>query len=547
MSAVRYSKVSLFALSLGAFASPTVAQDEGDDASGSSRRVEFAPYIEASQVITAELSPGDDVVTYTRVAAGVDANFGTRNSEGAISLRYERQFGWDGAGDVDTISGIARTSLAVVPRLLTVEAGALASRSRFEGNGATSSGGFGDDPSSTGQIYSLYAGPSVNTEVGQVQVSGAYLLGYTRVESPDSVVVSPGAEPVDIFDESIVQQATVRAGIAPGTVLPVGLGVGAGWNRQDVSNLDQRIDDRHVRADVTVPVSRDLAFTGGVGYEEVEVSSRDAVRDANGNPVIGRDGRLVTDKSGPRQIAYETDGLIWDVGVMWRPSRRTSLSASVGRRYGSTTYYGAFSYAPSPRTALNISVYDGLTSFGGLTTSSLGSLGTDFEAFRNPITGDLSGCVGSSAGGNCTLAGLGSVRSAVFRSRGVSATVSRSLGRSSYGLGMGYDNRKYIAAAGTALAAVHGLEDENYWVSFYASRQLDRQSSLGFNASGVWFESGADSAGEALGYSASLAYNRNFIAGLSGVAAVGFDGVERDESLLDYSAASALLGLRYTF
>ena len=135
----------------------------------------------------------------------------------------------------------------------------------------------------------------------------------------------------------------------------------------------------------------------------------------------------------------------------------------------------------------------------------------------------------------------------MFRSRGVSATVSRNLGRTSLGLGTGYDRRQYIAAAGTALAAVNGLVDENYWVSFYAGRQLDRQSSLGFNASGVWFESGADSAGQALGYSASLSYNRDFLAGLSGTAAVGFDGVERDEGLTDYSAASALLGLRYTF
>src|SRR5690606_25822431 len=136
-------------------------------------------------------------------------------SLGEVSLRYERQFGWDGASDLDTVSGIARTSLSVVPRVLTVEAGALASRSRFEGNGATSIGGFGDDASSTGQIYSLYAGPSVNTEVGAVQVSGAYLLGYTRVEAPDSVVVSPGSDPVDVFDESVVHRATVRAGIAP--------------------------------------------------------------------------------------------------------------------------------------------------------------------------------------------------------------------------------------------------------------------------------------------------------------------------------------------
>ena len=545
--AMRYTTTSLFALSMLAFAQPAFAQDDEEGGVSEGRRVDLSPYIEASQVVSAQLSPGNDVVTYTQLAAGVDASFGTRNSQGAVSLRYERQIGWDGAGDVDTISGIARTSLSVVPRTLTLEAGAMASRSRFEGNGATSLGGFGDDASSTGQIYALYAGPALQAEVGQVQVTGAYLLGYTRVESPDSVVVSPGADPVDVFDESITHRANVRAGIAPGDVLPVGLGVGGGWNRQDISNLDQRIDDRYVRGDVSVPVTRELALVGGVGYEEVEVSSRDALRDSNGAPVIGSDGRLVTDETGPRQIAYETDGLIWDVGVMWRPSRRTSFSASVGKRYGSTTYYGALSYAPDNRTGINISVYDGITSFGGLTINSLDAMGADFQAIRNPITGDLSGCAQSATGSNCALAGLGSIRSAVFRSRGVSLTASRSLGRSSFGLGAGYDRRKYIAAAGTALAAVNGLVDENYWVSFYAGRELDRQSSLGFNASGVWFESGADSAGGALGYSASLSYNRDIFAGLSGTAAIGLDGIEREASLLDYSAASALLGLRYTF
>src|SRR5690606_20245929 len=113
--------------------------------------------------------------------------------------------------------------------------------------------------------------------------------------------------------------------------------------------------DRHVRGDVIVPVSPVLAVVGGVGYEDVEVSSRDALRDAAGNPVIGNDGRYVTDESAPRVIAYETDGLIWDVGVMWRPSRRTSLEAFVGKRYDSTTYYGTFAYAPNARESVNVS------------------------------------------------------------------------------------------------------------------------------------------------------------------------------------------------
>jgi len=537
---MRLSGVSLLAL---AAVAPTAALAQ-DAPQG--RSLDIAPYIEASQVVTAELQPGDDVVTYTQLAAGVDASFGTRNSEGAVSLRYERRIGWGDARDLDTVSGLARTSLSLVPRTLSVEAGALASRTRFQGNGATSIGGFGGDASSTGQIYSLYAGPSVQADAGAVQVTGAYRLGYTRVESPDAVILSPGADPVDIFDDSVTHQANVRAGIAPDTVLPVGLGVGANWNRQDVSNLDQRIDDRSVRADVTVPVSPTLALVGGVGYEDVEISSRDAVRDAQGRPVVGNDGRLVTDSSAPRQLAYQTDGLIWDVGVMWRPSRRTSLSATVGRRYGSTTYYGSLSYAPNPSTGINLSVYDNITSFGGALTSSLDQLGTDFTPIRNPLTGDLGGCVGSVTGGNCALAGLGSIRSAVYRSRGVSLTASRNVGRSQFGLGAGYDHRRYIAAVSTALGGADGVVDENYWISAYASRQLDRASALSFSATGNWFDSGFVNAGDGFGYTASLAYNRNFIAGLTGTAAIGLDGITRD-SLPDYTAASALLGLRYTF
>jgi hypothetical protein len=50
-----------------------------------------------------------------------------------------------------------------------------------------------------------------------------------------------------------------------------------------------------------LPVGNDLALVGGVGWENVKISSRDAVRD----PVTGlagdrRDGRYVTDKSAPR-------------------------------------------------------------------------------------------------------------------------------------------------------------------------------------------------------------------------------------------------------
>jgi len=544
--------MALAVLSQGAWAQESNSASSAMDSAGERARgqrthgADVSPYIEASQVITAQLQPGDDVLTYTQLAAGVDATVTGRNSAASASLRYERDIGYGNAVDSDTISGIARASLGLYRQGITLEAGGLASRTSVDGSGFSSIGQIGGNEGSSSQIYSIYAGPSIQTRSGPVEISGRYRLGYTRVESPDAIVVAPGDAPVDIFDDSVTHNAAVRFGVAPRTVAPVGLGIGAGWNRQDISNLDQRIDDKYVRGDVTLPVSPTVALVAGVGYEDVEVSSRDALLDENDEPVLGPDGRLVTDESQPRQIAYQTDGLIWDVGVMWRPSRRTSLSATVGRRYGSTTYYGTLSYSPNANSGLSIAVYDNITGFGGQLTDALDLLGTDFTAARNPISGDLGGCVIGVEGNNCTLAQLNSLRSSVFRNRGVSASYSVVAGRTSFGIGAGYDRRSFIGGDTTVLADVDGVVDESYYVAANLSHQLDRSSGLSAGAYASWFDAGSGNLGDGIGYSASLAYNRSLWRGLTGVAAVGIDGISRG-ALPDYSSASALLGLRYTF
>ncbi|BBC72974.1 conserved hypothetical protein [Altererythrobacter sp. B11] len=534
---------------------PAASQAQGQDAPASREQgrglrvgaVEVTPYIEAGQVLTAELQPGDDVVTYSTLAAGVDAGFTGRNSAASLSLRYERRFGWDDdAVDGDTLSGVARASLAVVPHAVTLEAGGLAARTRLDGNGGASLGGFGGNTDQTSQIYAVYAGPSLQTRAGDVDVEAHYRIGYTRVEAPDAVLVGSAPANGDVFDESTTHSAQAHLGLAPRTLLPIGVGIGGGWNEQNISNLDQRIRDRHVRADVLVPVSRTVALVGGVGYEDVEISSRDVLRDGNGDPVIGNDGRYVTDKASPRLIAYETDGLIWDAGVMWRPSRRTSLEAHVGRRYGSTTYYGSLSYQPSSRSSLNVAVYDNVTGFGGALVDRVAGLPAQFEAFRNPITGDLGGCVASLEGDGCFGSALGSLQATAFRNRGIAGSYALDLGRTELGLGAGYNRRKLIAAEDSILAPLNGVTDENVWLAAYANTRLDASSSIGANAYVNWFDSGSSFAGEAISYSATLAYYRNFLRGLTGTAAVGLDGITRDD-LPDFVSASALLGLRYSF
>lgn len=524
---------------------PAYAQDE--DRGESRRTVRVAPYIEANQVLAAELSPGDDTVTYTQVAAGVDASVQGRNNGGSASLRYERTFGYDDSvSDSSTLSGVARGYASVVPRALTVEAGALATRTRVDGSGSGTLTGLRRDPSES-RIYSVYAGPNLHTSAGDAEVNANYRIGYTRAESPDAIALAPGAPRVDVFDESTVHRANAHVGLRPGAPLPVGVGIGGGLYQEDTTNLDSRVRDAHVRGDVTVPLGPSLALVGGVGYEDVEVSNRDALRDAAGNPVIGPDGRFVTDTSAPRRIAYDVSGLIWDVGVVWRPSRRTAAEAHVGRRYDSTTYYGSFAWAPNIRSSLNLSVYDGISGFGGQLTNALASLPTDFAAIRNPVTGDLDGCVSSLEGGNCLTGVLGSVRSAVFRGRGVSLSYAQRIGRMTGGLGAGYDRRKFIGAPGTVLAAANGVVQESYWLASYLSGQLGPRDSFSVNSRVQWSHSGFAGSGDTTVIGAAAAYRRYLVEGLSANAAVSVDRLDSDAAGQDLSTAAALFGLRYDF
>ncbi|HET9630419.1 MAG TPA: preprotein translocase subunit YajC [Novosphingobium sp.] len=507
----------------------------------------ISPYIEAAQVISGQLAPTHDVLTWSTLAVGVDGGVAGRNTQASFSVRYERRFGYGKSDSGDTVSGLARASVGIVPRTVTLEAGALATRTTTDGGAALPGSA---DPNTGTRLWSVYAGPSLSTHAGDVAVNGSYRVGYTEVGSGSTVSGTPLARNVDVFDHSLTQMATVHAGVAPGEPLPIGIGIGGGWYQEAISNLDQRVRDANVRADVAVPVSDTVSLVAGVGYEKVRVTSRDAVRDPlTGAPVIGADGRLITDKSSGRRIAYDTSGFTWDAGVTWRPSRRTAFEAHVGRRYGSTTYYGSFGWRASRRSQLNVSVYDSIAGFGGTLNRALAELPTDFEVSRNAVTGNINGCVsalGNSAQGSpCLTGALGGLRSATFRSRGIQASYAVTTGRLGMGLAAGYDRRKFIAAPGTVLATANGVTDENAWLSAWLNGEIDRNSSFGTFAYVDWFDSRLDgSDGTAIGANAS--YSRTLGHHLTGNAAISIQGIQRSQAV-DTWDASAMLGLRYSF
>jgi hypothetical protein len=510
-------------------------------------RTEVTPYLEASQVVSADLKNGGDVLTYSTLAAGVEATVENSRAKGQIAYRYERRFSWDNdTSDGDVHSGLARGAYQVVPNKLTLEAGALAARARSDIRG-NAPGILIGNPDNITQVYSAYAGPTFATKAGPLDVTAAYRLAYTKVEANDTIVL-PGQPRLDNYDDATSHLATASVGMESGE-LPFGWTVSGAYEREDASQLDQRFESKGVRGDVVVPLTPTVAAVGGVGYEDIEASQRAPLLDVAGVPVVNNKGRFVTDPTSPRLLAYDQDGLYWDVGVLWRPSRRTELEARIGRRYGSISYTGHLSYQMTPSTAFGMVVFDGIQTFGQQLTDNLARLPTSFVVNDNPFGQQFGGCVfgvGEGNAGGCLNPALQSINSSVYRTRGVVALMSHQRGPWSGGVGVGYVNRKYSSPVISGTFNLNGVRDESWFVQGQVGYAIDANSAVDANIFASLYNSGILNAPNVLSTGATGSYHRRFGRRISGIASVGLfsnriDGFEGD------LVASALLGARVEF
>jgi hypothetical protein len=509
------------------------------------RQVTVTPYLEVSQTFLADLKNGGEVFTYTTLTSGVDASVRTQRTEVQLDYRYDYRFSWNrNQSDSQVHSGIARARYIAVPNLLSLEAGALATRTRIDIRDAAPNTFIGN-PANTTQLYSVYAGPTLATNIGDLTIGANYRFGFTKAESRSRGTLISGQPLLDSFDSSTSHFATASVGMGSG-VLPFGWTVSGGYEREDARQLDQRFESKYARADVVLPVTPTVAVVGGVGYEEIKASQRDALRDVNGVPVLDGNGRFQTDPASPRLLAFDQSGFIWDTGVVWRPSRRTSAEFRVGRRYGSMTYTGSVSYQMSEALAFQAGLYDGIQTFGRQLNQSLAALPTQFTVARNPFGNQVGGCVYAVAGGGgCLDSALQSVATGTYRSRGLNAVLSYQRGPMRAGIGGGYAQRKFFAPTG-AFFSTNGVTDQSYYLQAFVARQLDEASSVDASVYANLFDSGILGAPNVIGTGATAAYNRRFGSRFTGTAALGLYS-SRVEDVTSSLTGSALLGAKYEF
>lgn len=532
-------KFALFAALAGAaaFATPANAQ-----------RAQITPYIEVNEVISAELSGDSDILTYTSLAVGADASVQTRRVQAQISYRYERRFGTSGSLSSQSVHSGLASARYNLNRNVALEAGALATRSRTDFEGDSPGLAFADS-SNLSQVYAVYGGPSVSGNVGGVALNGSYRLAYVAVDANDDLVV-PGPRDqrrrFDSYNDSVSHQVTASAGMSPGR-LPFGWTVGGAYIREDVDTLNQRFEGAFIRGDVVVPVSQTFALTAGVGYESLKSSQQDFLRGTNGLPLIDSRGNLIEDRARPRLRGVDIDGVIYDGGFIWTPTRRTELQLRAGHRYGGTSVTGSLRHQINEGSAISATLYDSVSSFGRGIINDLDALPTSFTLPRNQLIGGPNGCVfGNDPGtGTCFDDSLQSITSANFRNRGLSVLYSRTRGVWDFGVGANYARRNYLTSDNGNLFTLADVTDETAGIQASLGRNFTRNSGVDFNAYAQWNSSGLFGSSDIFATGVTGTYYRTFGERLQGNASLGLYNTSGGQ--FDSTVAAALFGLRYGF
>jgi uncharacterized protein (PEP-CTERM system associated) len=263
--------------------------------------------------------------------------------------------------------------------------------------------------------------------------------------------------------------------------------------------------------------------------------------------VLTPGGNLIVDPSRPRLKTIDQDGEMWDVGFIWRPTRRTELQARGGWRYGGESFTASLSHKINAHSALNAAVYDSVSSFGRLLIADLNGLPTNFKPPSNGGGLSGAGCVfGNDPGtGACFGDAFQSISNFNFRNRGANIRYSASRGPWTMGLGAGYANRKYLAPDSNVFA-LHGVTDQSFSLQGSLGRRLTRTSGIDLDAYASWFDTGLVDTDNSFAAGVTGRYYRNiFRDRLQAQVAAGLYTTQAGE--FDASYGSILFGLRYTF
>ena len=510
-------------------------------------RPEFSAGVDFQQIVENQFKGDGDDVTYSELSGNVGVQVKNCRIVASGSYRASYRIAEQGeAGKTFNQDGVMRAQAILIQEWLTVDTGVIVTRSRVDPGGAapqTNSAG----AKNLTQTYSTFVQPTFTRRFGELGLNATYRYAYTKNEG---TLASRGAAapPVNRFDDSIGHQGTVSVGMKK-SELPFDWTASIEYARENASSLAKHTRSLNASGEVTVPLTRSLAFVSSGGYERIRISERPALLDPiTLLPVTDDNGRFIPDPTQPRVLTYEISGIIADAGVIWQPSRRTRFELRAGYRYDDLTVTGLIEWKFSDRTGMTFILSDRIESFGqsvagGLAASPVelnltGSIDAD-SSYQNCLFGKGAGT------GRCVGGALGQASASNYRERAGSLIFAHRMRRWNFSGSAGYSRRTYIDTPGTILSLA-GVVDQTFFGDLQMSGILTRKSGISFSFRGNLFKNGQVGQPNVTSGSFSTNYYRTFGRGIRLQANMTLDASKQDGITADVSGR-AQLGLQYQF
>ena len=509
-------------------------------------RPKYEAALDVQEISELQLSGPGDSVTYTEVSGNVGVQIKNRRivASGTYRLSYRIREMGNIAKSLNQ-DGAMRMQADVIDEWLTLDAGAIVTRSRVAPGGAAPQINSANAQNLT-QTYSTYLQPSIIHHFGNLGFSGTYRYGYTKNEGRQAGLAN---DPLtNRFDQSVNQQATVSIGMEK-SALPFSWMGTVEYGHENDSDLAKHTRSLTATAQITVPVTHTIALVTSGGYEKTQISQRDAlVNPLTGAPVRDRNGRFIVDPASPRTLTYDVNGLIADGGLIWRPSQRTRLEARAGYRYGGLTFSGLMEMKPSKRSGMTVIVSDRIQSFGAGLGAGLAGSPADLNLGQSvDPTSSFQNCLfGKGAGtGRCVGGSLGQASASSYREKAATIIFTRVLRHWALSASAGYTRRNYIDAPGT-LFSLAGVVDQSFFGDVSLTGALTRTSGIAFSFRGSLFKNGQVGASDVQSGSFNTSYYRSFGRGIRLQADFAVEASKQDGITADVSGR-AQLGLQYEF
>lgn len=509
-------------------------------------RPELGAFLDVEQISEAHFSGFGDDVTYTQVAGNLVGQVKNRRivATGSYRLSYRIPV----AGEIGkslTQDGVMRIDANVIEEWLTIQSGAIVTRSRVDPSGAAPQTNSANSSNLT-QTYSAFFQPAFSHRFGDLATAATFRHAYTKNENSSGAATLTGP-PTDRFDASTNQEATVSLGMAQ-SALPFDWQLSAAYRRENATNLAKHTRAANLIGEIKIPVGPEIALVTSAGYERTRISEREAlINPLTGLPVVTSAGKFIVDPASPRTITYDVDGLIADAGVIWRPSRRARFEMRGGYRYGGASVTGLVEIQPNERTSMTLAITDRIESFGEGVSAGLAGSGPNLDLDMLDPNSSFQDCLFGKATGasRCIGGALGQASSKSYRERAVNFVFSRTMRRSSFAASFGYSRRTYIDDP-TSPVSLSGVVDQSIFGNLTVGARLTRTSGVSFSFNGNLFKNGQVGASDVMAGSFTSNYYRSFGRNIQLKANLSVDASKQEGATADISGR-AQVGVQYKF